>query len=289
MIPASFEYLRPASVEEAIALLHAHGEDARLLAGGHSLIPLMKLRLASPRYLIDIGRIHDLAYIAEDAGTIRIGALTTHAEIEYSDLLKACLPLLPEAAAQIGDPQVRNRGTIGGSLAHAHPAADFPAVLLALEAKMLLQGPDGRRAVPALDFFVSMFTTALGPDELLVEIRIPPLRDRIGTAYLKAEDKASHFAVVGIAAVIGIDTNGTCRAARVGVTGVCATPYRAQAVETGLLNKHLDQHTIEAAAQHTVTGLQPLPDLFASSDYRAYLARVYAGRAIMQAAQRAGL
>jgi carbon-monoxide dehydrogenase medium subunit len=289
MIPASFEYLKPASVEEAIALLRTHGEDARLLAGGHSLIPLMKLRLASPRYLIDIGRIRDLAYTAEDAGRICIGALTTHAEIEYSDLLKARLPLLPEAAAQIGDAQVRNRGTIGGSLAHAHPAADFPAVLLALEAEMLLQGPDGRRAVPALDFFVSMFTTALGSDEMLVEIRIPPLPNRTGAAYLKAEDKASHFAVVGVAAVIGIDTDGACRSARIGVTGVSATPYRAQAVETALLNTQLDQHTIEAAAQRAVEGVYPLPDLFASSDYRTHLARVYAGRAIMQATQRAGL
>ena len=289
MIPAAFEYLKPASVEEAIALLRTHGEDARLLAGGHSLIPLMKLRLASPRYLIDIGCIRNLAYISEGAGRVCIGALTTHAEIEDSDVLKARFPLLPEAAARIGDAQVRNRGTIGGSLAHAHPAADFPAVLLALEAEMLLQGPDGRRAVPALDFFVSLFTTALRPDEVLVEIRIPLLPNGMGTAYLKVEDKASHFAIVGVAAVIDMDAQGACRTARVGVTGVAATPYRARSVESALLNQRPDQPTIEAAAQHAVEGVQPLPDLFASSDYRAHLAQVYASRAIVQAAGRAGL
>jgi carbon-monoxide dehydrogenase medium subunit len=289
MIPAPFEYLRAASVEEAIALLRAYGEDARLLAGGHSLIPLMKLRLASPRYLIDIGGISGLAYITEDAGGIHVGALTTHAEIEYSDVLKARLPLLPEAAARIGDAQVRNRGTIGGSVAQAHPAADFPAVLLALEAEMLLRGPDGQRTLPALDFFVSPFTTALRPDEVLAEIRLPPLRNGTGTAYVKAEDKASHLAIVGVAAVIDMDAEGTCRAARVGITGVAAVPYRARAVEAALLNQRLDRPKMEAAAEHAVAGIQPLPDLFASVGYRAHLARVYASRVIVQAAGRAGL
>jgi carbon-monoxide dehydrogenase medium subunit len=287
VIPAPFEYLRPASVAEAIDLLRTHGDDARLLAGGHSLIPLMKLRLATPRYLVDIARIRDLSYIREDGDAICIGALTTHAEIEHSDLLKARLPLLPEAAAHIGDAQVRNRGTIGGSLAHAHPAADYPAVMLALEAEMLLQGLDARRTVRAADFFVGMFTTALRADEVLVEIRIPPLAQRTGTAYLKAEDKASHFAVVGIAAVIGLDAGGTCRVARIGVTGLSATPFRAEAMEGALVSTRLDQQTAETAARHVVERVELLSDLFASSDYRAHLAEVYATRAVLQAAGRA--
>jgi carbon-monoxide dehydrogenase medium subunit len=183
--------------------------------------------------------------------------------------------------------QVRNRGTIGGSLAHAHPAADFPAVLLALDAKMLLHGPDGRRTVPVSDFFVSLFTTALRADEILVEIRVPPLPNGVGTAYLKAEDKASHFPIVGIAAVIGMDADQVCRFARVGVTGVAAIPFRAQSVEAVLVGRQVDEQNTDAAAQHVVEGVEPLSDLFASAEYRAHLARVYAARALKQAAGRA--
>jgi carbon-monoxide dehydrogenase medium subunit len=264
VIPAPFEYLRPTSVEQALALLRTYGEEARLLAGGHSLIPLLKMRLATPRYLIDIGRLRDLAYVRAEGDTICIGALTTHTEVEHSELLRAQLPLLASAAASIGDVQVRNCGTIGGSLAHAHPAADFPASLLALDAALVLEGPAGRRVVRATEFFVGMFTTALTAEELLVEVRIPPLPDGSGGAYVKAEDKASHFAVVGVAALVGVRADGTCTRARIGVTGLGATPFRAKIVEAALADSHLD--------------------LFASGEYRAHLTRVYAARAVLKAA-----
>jgi carbon-monoxide dehydrogenase medium subunit len=286
VIPAQFEYLRPGTATEAVDLLRTHGEDARLLAGGQSLLPLMKLRLASPRYLIDIGRLRELSYIREEGSTIRIGGLTTHADIEQSDLLQVRLPLLPEAAACIGDAQVRNRGTIGGSLAHAHPAADLAAVMLALEAEMVPQGIKGRRRVRAADFFVGMFATALQSDEMLVEICIPVLPSGTGAAYLKVEDKASHFAVVGVAAVVGMDSGGTCRFARIGVTGVGASPFRAGTAEAALMSKQLDQPTLAAAARHVVEGVQPLSDLFASGDYRAHLVQVYAARAVHEAVRR---
>jgi carbon-monoxide dehydrogenase medium subunit len=287
VIPARFEYLRPASVEDALGLLGRHGEDARLLAGGHSLVPLLKLRLAAPRYLIDIGRLRALSYIREEAGTIRIGALTTHAEIEHSELLRAGLPLLSEVASRIGDVQVRNRGTIGGSLAHAHPAADLPAAMLTLEADMVLQGPSGRRRVPAADFFVGMFTTALRSDEMLVEIRVPPPPQGTGGAYLKAEDKASHFAVVGVAALVGVDAHQSCRVVRVSVTGVAAVPFRAGAAEAALLNTHLTEPTVRQAVQGIADGLEPLSDLFASAEYRRHLTQVHMARAVLQAAGRA--
>ncbi len=287
MIPAPFEYLRPGSVQEAIDLLRTHGDEARLLAGGHSLIPLLKLRLAAPRYLVDLGRITSLSYIREQGGTVCAGALTTHAEIEHSDLLKTRLPLLPEAASCIGDVQVRNRGTIGGSLAHAHPAADLAAAVLALDAEIQVCGPDGCRSVRAADFFTGMFSTALRADEVLVEIRIPLLPDGAGAAYLKAEDKASRFALVGVAAVVSLDGAGICRDARVAVTGVAARAFRARTAERALLGMRLDQDAIEAAARLVVEGAEPLSDLFASRDYRLHLARVYTARALQQAAAEA--
>jgi len=287
MIPARFEYLRPSTVEDALRLLRTYGDDARLLAGGHSLVPLLKLRLAAPRYLIDIGRLHALAYIREEDGAICIGALTTHADIERADLLRAKLPLLPEVASRIGDVQVRNRGTIGGSLVHAHPAADFPAAMLALEADMVLQGPNGRRSVPAADFCVGMFTTALHADEMLVEIRVPAPPRGAGGAYLKVEDKASHFAVVGVAAVVGVEPAGRCRFARVGVTGVSGVPYRAAAVEAALAHQPLTDEHVRLAAKGIASAVEPLSDLFASADYRRHLAQVYTARAVLQAASRA--
>jgi carbon-monoxide dehydrogenase medium subunit len=286
VIPAPFEYLRPTSVEQALALLRTYGEEARLLAGGHSLIPLLKMRLATPRCLIDIGRLRDLAYVRAEGDTICIGALTTHTEVEHSELLRARLPLLASAAASIGDVQVRNCGTIGGSLAHAHPAADLPAVMLAAEADLVVQGPDGRRTILAADFFVSMFTTALKPDEMLMEIRLPSLPNGAGSAYLKAEDNASHFAVVGVAAIVGVDAAQTCRQVRVAVTGLTATPFRATAFEAALLNQRLEQASVESAARHTIGATEPLSDLFASSEYRVHLAQVYAARAVLQASAR---
>lgn len=286
MIPAPFEYLRASSVEHALGLLRAHGEDARPLAGGQSLIPLLKLRVAAPRYLIDIGRLQALSYVRADTDTICIGGLTTHAEVEHSALLRSRLPLLASAASCIGDVQVRNRGTIGGSLAHAHPAADLPAVILATQAELVVQSPGGRRTIPARDFFTSMFTTALRPDELLVETRFRPLPDGAGCAYVRAEDHASHFAVVGVAAIVGVDADRTCRHVRVALTGLTATPFRATAFEAALLDQRLEQAAVEEAARRTIGAAEPLSDLFASGEYRIHLAQVYAARAVLQAAPR---
>lgn len=287
MIPAAFEYVAPTSVEEAVRLLRSHGDDAKLLAGGHSLIPLMKLRLASPKYLIDIGRIPGLAYIREDGDAIAIGALTTHSDIEHSELLRARVPVLSEAAARIGDAQVRNRGTIGGNLAHADPGADLPAAILAPHAGIMAQGSSGRRTIRASEFFVDMLTTALQPDEMLIEVRILPLPPRTGTVYLKAPHKASFYAVVGVAAFVTLAQDGACAVARVGVTGLAAKPFRAQAVEAALAGVRLDDATVQAAAQRVDEGVEPLSDIYASAEYRAHLARVYTANAIRQAAARA--
>src|SRR5262245_32662275 len=199
MYPASFEYFRPSTIDEAVAMLARHGDDAKVLAGGHSLIPAMKLRLARPRVIVDIGRVADLSYMREADGQIAIGAMTTHGEIEASSLLRERCPLLPETAAYIGDVQVRNRGTIGGSLAHADPAADWPAAILALDAELGIAGPRGRRTVGAAKFFVDLFETALQPDEILCEIRVRPTPRSV--AYEKSEQKASGFALAGVAVV----------------------------------------------------------------------------------------
>jgi aerobic carbon-monoxide dehydrogenase medium subunit len=281
MYPANFEYARPATVEEAIALLGRHGEDAKLLAGGHSLIPAMKLRLARPSVVVDIGRIAALSYIREQGGRIAIGATTTHAEVAASALLQTRCPLLPETAAHIGDAQVRNKGTIGGSLAHADPASDYPAAVLALEAELEVAGARGRRTVRAADFFEGLFQTALGSDEIIVEVRVPVTPATV--AYVKTEQKASGFAVAGVAVVV--DSAG---ALRVGVTGVAATPYRAWAVEQALAGRRTPApDTIAAAAGRAADGIEPLSDIHASSEFRSHLARVNARRAIERALARA--
>jgi len=284
MIPAAFEYLKPATVDEAIDLLLTY-DDAHILAGGHSLIPLMKLRLALPRYLIDIGRIPGLSYIREADGFIHIGALTTHATIEHSELLKERLPLLPETAARIGYLHIRNRGTIGGSLAHADPSADLPAAMMALDAEMVVQSPSGLRTVAVNDFLISPLTTSLEPNEILVEIRIPIIPGRTGVAYLKVPHKASFLAVVGVAVVVTLGRDGRCEMARIGVTGLADRAFRAGAVEAALAGKVLDEQAIEAAAKLVAEQIEPLSDSYVSGDYRAHLARVYTARAIRQAAE----
>ncbi len=278
MIPAAFDYLRPGSLDEAVGLLSKH-EDAKVLAGGHSLLPAMKLRLAQPRVLIDIGRIADLRYVHEKDGRIAIGAMTPHAEIEASGLLREACPLLPEVAPLIGDPQVRNRGTIGGSLAHADPAADWPAAILALEAEIEVAGPQGRRTVAAADFFVDLFQTALRPNEILVEVRVP--RTGKSVAYAKFAQKASGFAICGVAAVV----DRAKSAARVGITGVASKAYRATKVEAALRGK-LTPEGAAAAAAKAAQGVDPLGDIHASSGYRAHLATVYTRRALEQALSR---
>lgn len=283
MIPAPFDYQAATTLDEAIALLNQHPDDAKLLAGGHSLIPAMKLRLAQPQLLIDLGRIADLAYIKEEAGQIRIGAMTTHYAIESSERLKAICPLLPACASQIGDVQVRNKGTIGGSVAHSDPAGDWPAAIIALNAEMVVVGTSGERVIGADDFFVDLLTTALQPTEILREIRIATPQGRAGQAYQKVRHPASGFAVVGVAVNLSLDSAGSCRSAGVGITGVASKAFRASAVEAALTGKALDEQTIEAAASHATDGVDANSDLYASEDYRRHLAQVHTRRAIQKA------
>ncbi len=287
MIPAQFEYVAPKTLDEAISLLAKNPDEAKILAGGHSLIPAMKLRLAMPQMLIDLGRIKDLSYIREDRGRISIGAMTTHYQLESSDRLRDICPLLPETAAQIGDVQVRNKGTIGGSLAHSDPAADWPAAIIALSAEMVAVKANGERVIKADDFFVDMLTTALQPGEILREIRITLPQGRVGQAYMKVAQPASGFAVVGVAVNLVRDQGGTCTSASIGVTGVASKAYRANGVETALVGSSLDGKAIAAAAAHATDGIDANGDLYASDDYRRHLAQVYTRRAIEAAASRA--
>ena len=287
MPATAFEYHAPTTVQEAISLLSQYGGEAKLLAGGHSLIPIMNLRLAQPKALIDIGKIPGLVGIREEGGTIVIGAMTTHWMIESSALLKEKVPVLPEAAAVIGDVQVRNRGTIGGSLAHADPAGDFPAVAVALDMQLKAVGPKGERTLKAREFFVDILTTALQLDEMLTEIRVPAFAARTGSAYEKFPNPASRYAIVGAAAVVTVDGNGVCQKAAVGLNGVTGKPVAAVAVEQALTGKRLNDQTIQEAATKAADGLEPLGDIFASAPYRAHLARVYTKRALARASSRA--
>ena len=282
MIPAQFEYARANTLEEALSLL-AQNEDAKILAGGHSLIPAMKLRLAMPPLLVDIARIKDLSYITDDADQIRIGAMTTHYQVESSELLKKICPLLPECASHIGDMQVRNKGTIGGSLAHSDPAGDWPAAILALDAELVAVSKGGERAIKAGDFFVDLLTTALHPDEILREIRINKPQGRTGHAYVKMPHPASGFAVVGVAANLLFNGGSECKAARIGITGVSSKAYRAAAVESALTGANLEDGSIAGAATHATDGIDVNGDVFASDEYRRHLAAVYTRRAIAAA------
>lgn len=277
MIPASFDYVRPGSVEEALAVLAAN-EDAKVLAGGHSLIPALKFRLAQPKLLVDLGGIADLRGIREEAGRIVIGAMTTHYEIESSLILAGRCPLLPEVAARIGDVQVRNRGTIGGSLTHADPGGDWPAAILALAVELEIAGASGRRQVPAAEFFLGFMQTAVQPGEILCAIRVLPTARSV--AYVKFAQKASGFALVGAAVVV----HGR-RGARVGITGVAAVPYRAAAVERALADRHRD--ALAEAAARAADGIEPLSDIHASAEFRAHLAQVATRQALERALDRA--
>jgi aerobic carbon-monoxide dehydrogenase medium subunit len=287
MIAAPFEYEAPATVEDAIRLLSDLGDRGRVLAGGHSLIPLMKLRLAQPEVLIDIGRIEGLREVRADGDWLAIGALTTHAQVLADDAVRRGCPVLAETAATIGDPQVRNRGTIGGALAHADPAADYPATVLALDAEIVAQGPQGRRTVPVTEFFTGLFSTALAPDELLVEVRVPRLGPGAGGAYLKRPNKASHYAVVGVAAVVRLEGGRVSRLG-VGVTGAGSQPGRAPAVEQALLGEVPTDAAIARAAEGAAEGVDLLSDIHGSAEYRGAMARVYARRAVQEAVRRAG-
>ena len=275
MIAASFDYQSPRSLSEALELLSSN-QDAKLLAGGHSLLPAMKLRLATPAMLIDVGRISGLDGIREAGDKIAIGALTTHAAVASSKLLHNASPLLAQAAENIGDIQVRNRGTIGGSLAQAHPAADYPAAVLALDAEIIAKSRTGERSVPARDFFTGMFTTALRPDEMITEVRVPKTTGS-STLYRKFHHPASGYAVVGVAAVMKA-AGGKIESVAIGITGVGQVAYRATVVENALRGKPLS--AIEDASMHAADAVEALGDSYASAEYRQHLARVFTHRVL---------
>ena len=288
MIPEPFEYHVPKTLEEAAQMIAQFGDEGKLLAGGHSLVPLMKLRLASPKHLVDIARLDGLRYINEKDGNVEIGALTTHYRIESSSLLKEKCPLLPQTSKEIGDVQVRNRGTIGGSLAHADPAADWPATALALEAELKAVSTSGERWIPASKFFIDLMTTSLNPGEILTAVRFPVLTARTGDAYVKHHHPASGFAVAGVAARVILDERGAIESAKVGITGVGTIAYRASAVENAIRGKSPSARNIEEAASHAAEGIEANGDLYASAEYRAHLATIYTERALALAAERAG-
>ncbi len=271
MIPAAFEYVRAESAEEAVALLVEHGDDAKLIAGGHSLLPLMKLRLATPTVLVDIGRVPGLSYIEERGDEIAIGALARHHDLETSAVLKEQVPLLAATAHQVGDPQVRHRGTLGGTLAHGDPASDLPAAVLALGGTLVAQGPNGRREISALEFFRGFLETALGADEVLVEIRVPKAAGA-GWSFQKFNRRAQDWAIVGVAAVV----NGTTGIALVNMG---STPLRATAVEEAVRSGASVTDAAAAASQ----GTDPPSDVNASSEYRRHLATVLVRRALEEA------
>lgn len=287
MIPANFEYFAPQTIEEALRLLDEHGDDAKILSGGHSLIPILKLRLAAPGVIVDIGRIPELKTIKLDGNTILIGANATHGDIARHAEIKQHCPLLTETATQIGDQQVRNRGTIGGSLVHADPAADWPATMLALEAEIVARSSNGERVIKAADFFVDVMTSAVAPDEIVTEIRVPKPAQPRAAVYLKVTHPASGFAVVGVAAQLKLN-NGQCEDISIGVTGLAPKAFRAAALENELRGKLLDQAVISSAANKAdAEAADTMDDLHASGDYRRHLTRIYARRAVQAAAARA--
>ena len=281
MIPTAFEYQRATSVDDAIAKLKAGG---KILAGGHSLVPLMKLRLSEPGVLIDIARIPGLAGVRENGGTIEIGAATVHHDVATSQLLRDKSPFVAEAASDIGDQQVRNRGTLGGSLAHSDPAADYPAVMLALEADILLKGPNGARTVKASAFFQGLFTVDLGSDEIITAVQFAPVKT---AAYAKLHQRASHFAIVGVAAALDVK-GGTIQSARVGLTGASTHATRLAKVEAALAGKPLSKATIDAASKDAGAEIADInSDIHASADYRKAMIPVFTRRALEAAMARA--
>jgi carbon-monoxide dehydrogenase medium subunit len=288
MIPPAFEYLRPKTLPEAVALLQQHGDDAKILSGGQSLIPMMKLRLARPSHLIDINRISGLSYIKEDGGFLKIGGLTREAELEASDVVRAKYPLLLDTATVIADPQVRNLATVGGNLAHGDPANDHPATMLAYGAQIAVTGAKGARVISIDDFFVSLFTTSLQHDEILTEIRIPIPPPKSGGAYFKLERKVGDFATAAVAVQITLDDKGAVQKAGIGLTNVGATPVRAKSAEDALRGKKLDAATIGQAAQLAADVAQPGSDLRGPAEYKKGLIKELTKRALARAAERAG-
>ncbi len=284
MISTQFEYTRATSLDDALAKLRAANGEAKLIAGGHSLVPLMKLRLSEPKVLVDIGRIPGLAGINAKDGAIEIGAGTVHHDVASSALLRHACPMLTEAAAEIGDPQVRNRGTLGGSLAHADPAADYPAVMLALDADILIRGARGSRTVKAREFFQGLFTVDLAADEIITAVQFKPVK---AGAYVKLHQRASHFAIVGVAVALAID-NKVVQSARVGLTGASSHAIRLTEVEQALAGKQISADNVEVATRLAGKDLADInSDLHASEEYRRSMIPVFAKRALIRALERA--
>lgn len=288
MIPASFAYLRPKTLPEAIAFLQQHGDDAKILSGGQSLIPMMKFRLARPGYLIDINRIPGLSYIKEEGGFLKIGGLTREAELEASPLIRSKYPIIFDTARAIADPQVRNLATLAGNLAHGDPANDHPATMVALGAQVVAFGPQGERVLPIETFFVTLFTTQLQPDEIISEIRIPVPPPRSGGAYFKLERKVGDFATAAAAAQVTLNGNGLCQKSGIALTNVGPTPIKAQKAEDSLRGKKLDAASVSHAAQLAADEAQPSSDLRGPAEYKRGLVKELTRRALLRAAERAG-
>jgi len=287
MIPPSFQYLRPKTVPEAVAMLQQHGDEAKILSGGQSLIPMMKLRLARPGVLIDINRISGLSYVKEEGGYLKIGGLTREAEMESSPLVRSKYPILLDTAHVIADPQVRNMATVAGNLAHGDPANDHPATMVALGAQVIATGPKGERVIPIEDFFVSLFATALQHEEILTEIRLPVPAARSGGAYFKLERKVGDFATAAVAAQLTLDEKGVCQSVGIGLTNVGPTPVKARKAEEFLRGKKPDESNIAQAAQLAADESTPSPDLRGPVEYKKGLVKELTKRALTRALERA--
>jgi carbon-monoxide dehydrogenase medium subunit len=288
MIPPAFEYLRPKTIPEAITLLEQHGDEAKILSGGQSLIPMMKLRIARPAYLIDINRISGLSYVKEEGGYLKIGGLTREAELEASPIVRSKYPILIDTAHLIADPQVRNLATVAGNLAHGDPANDHPATMLALGAKVVATGSKGERVIPIEEFFLTLFSTALQPGEILTEIRVPMPPAKSGGAYFKLERKVGDFATAAVAAQVTLDDRGLAQKVGIALTNVGPTPIKARKAEDFLRGKKLDDANLRQAAQLAAEDAQPSSDLRGPAEYKKGLVKELARRALARAAERAG-
>ena len=287
MYPASFDYVRPGTISEAITLLSQNGDDAKILSGGQSLIPMMKLRVARPTWLIDIGHMTGLSYLKEENGYLKIGALAREADLEKSHLIRSKFPIIHDTAITIADPLVRNLATIGGNLAHGDPANDHPATMLALGAKVVAVGPSGQREIPISDFFVSFFTTALEHNEVLTEIRIPVPPPRSGGAYFKLERKVGDFATAAVAVQVTLNADGTCQTAGIGLTNVGPTPIQATEAEAFLRGKKLDDAVIRQAGKLAADAAQPSSDLRGTAEFKKGLVEEFTRRGLRKATERA--
>ena len=282
MIPAAFEYVRPTSVADAVSAIGEAGEDGKILAGGQSLIPVLRLRLAYPTTLVDVGQVPEMQGVRDDGDAIVIGAMTTHHDVLHDGLVREHAPLIAQATQTVADPQVRHRGTFGGALAHADPAGDLGAVALALDCEFVASGPGGERRIAAADFFEDYLTTALGPDEVLTEIRVPKLGAGWSSHYEKFNRVAQAWSIVGVAALVRRD-NDAIAEARIGLTNMGSTPLRAAAVESALVGADATSAAVAAAAEHAADGTTPPADLSGQADYREHLARVLTKRAVLAA------